>query len=215
MIQALPRVTPLFYPLHYKTHYFQAWINPLDTTWIIASIRRFQKKLSILTAQSDNKRICCDFVVYDSSKNPLRNLISVALEDSVLRNAIMALAARHLANQGQSFHQAKITMSSEATKFNHDALSFKHKVIDRLSNAFGSSKQCYKESIVASIFLLILLDLLESGSDEWQFHLKGAKSLITSSFHQSALEKATGAAQQQPTQMIQEMRDFVAQQIML
>jgi len=174
-----------------------------------------EKFVQMLTAHSDNKRICSNFVVYDSSKNPLRSLIPIALEDSILQKAILALAARHLANQGQSFHQVKVPVSSDATKFNHDAFLFKHQVIGGLSYALADSRECYKDTSVISIFLLILLDLLESGSDEWQFHLNGAKSLITSSFHQSPLEVATGAVKQEPPQMLQEIRDFVAQKIRL
>jgi hypothetical protein len=215
MTQIFPRLIPLLYQMHHNFHYFQVWIKPLNTTWIIASICGFQNSHQILTAHSDNKRICSNFVVYDSSKNPLRNLIPVALEDSILRNAVLALAARHLANQSQSFHQVKVPMSTEVTKFNHDALLFKHQAIYQLSNSLRDSKQCYKDSNVASIFLLILLDLLESGGDEWHFHLKGAKSLITSSVHQLPLEVNSGAAKRQPTQIVQEIRNFVVQQIML
>jgi hypothetical protein len=212
MIQ-VPRKILLFCPLHYQAHHFQAWMKHLDIIWITASFRESRKKCQMLTARPDNKRICSNFVVYDSSKNPLRNLIPIALEDSILRNAVLALAARHLVNQGKSFHRVQVPVSSEAAKFNHDALFFKHRVIEGLSNTLCDS-HC-SENNVASIFLLILLDLLESGGDEWQVHLKGAKGLITGSLHQSPLETATEVSQKEPTQMIQGIRDFVIQQIIM
>lgn len=59
---------------------------------------------------------------------------------------------------------------------------------------------------MASIFLLIFLDLLESGSDRWNVHLEGAKSLIS-------LNNPLGI--NDPGQTVQEIRNFIATQIYL
>lgn len=59
---------------------------------------------------------------------------------------------------------------------------------------------------MASIFLLIFLDLLESGSDRWNVHLEGAKSLIS-------LNSPLGI--DDPGQTVQEIRNFIATQIYL
>jgi hypothetical protein len=172
------------------------------------------KAFQVLTTYLDNKRLCSNFVVYDSDENPLRNLITLALNDSILQKAVLALAARHLANTGQSFRQVKAPMSSEVTKFNRDALLFKHQVIHGLSMVLVDSNEPQKVTRVASIFLLILLDLLESGSTEWQVHLNGAKILIASSFDRSPLTVAAGAVRGS-SPMLQEIQDFVTQQINL
>lgn len=59
---------------------------------------------------------------------------------------------------------------------------------------------------MASIFLLIFLDLLESGSDRWNVHIEGAKSLI------ALLDQPMGPGDY-PGQTVQELRNFIAKQI--
>lgn len=61
---------------------------------------------------------------------------------------------------------------------------------------------------MASIFLLIFLDLLESGSDRWNVHIEGAKSLI------ALLNEPLGQGDN-PGQTMQEIRNFIAKQIYL
>lgn len=58
---------------------------------------------------------------------------------------------------------------------------------------------------MASIFLLVFLDLLESGSDQWNVHLEGAKSLLA----------FNSPLNDNPGQTVQEIRDFIAKQIYL
>ncbi|CAG8282109.1 unnamed protein product [Penicillium salamii] len=162
----------------------------------------------------DNKRLCANFVVYDSDKNQLRKLIPLALQNPILGKVILALAARHLANHGQTFgsNLSEALLLPETMKYDRDALLFKHHAIAGLSNALGDPKQCYKDINLASVFLLVLLDLLESGGEEWQVHLHGAKSLITSSFRQPPLDNS---AKQESTHVIPDTRDFVIQHIVL
>ncbi|KAF7588348.1 hypothetical protein BBP40_005876 [Aspergillus hancockii] len=69
-----------------------------------------------------------------------------------------------------------------------------------------------QDTTVASIFLLIFLDLLESGSDKWNFHLEGAKKLITHG--QLQLEVQPGTTQD-PGRTVQEIRKFIIRQIHL
>lgn len=89
-------------------------------------------------------------------------------------------------------------------------------MIAGLSVVLGDSKdsnKCHQDMTIASVFLLILLDLLESGGEEWQFHSHGAKSLITSSLHQSLPKHVP--SEQEPAHKIHGLRDFVIQQISL
>ncbi|KAJ5351445.1 hypothetical protein N7452_000419 [Penicillium brevicompactum] len=182
--------------------------------------KQFRIKPAVIKAagqrRKDNKRICTQFVVYDNSNNQLRKLIPFALKDPILGKAIFALAARHLANQGRSFNKAEVFTSPEVIKYDRDALSFKQQVIAGLSVVLGDSKdsnKCHQDMTIASVFLLILLDLLESGGEEWQFHSHGAKSLITSSLHQSPPKHVP--SEQEPAHIIHGLRDFVIQQISL
>lgn len=151
----------------------------------------------------DNDRICKLFIVYDSEKNPLRSLISLVPSDETLLKAVLALAAQHKANTGQ---QIFATPSGRLTDAHHHALIFKHDAIHGLSQAVQHVDLCRQDSTVASIFLLIFLDLLESGSDRWNVHIEGAKNLI------ALLNQQTGY---NPGQTVQEIRGFITKQIYL
>ncbi|KAK9319211.1 fungal-specific transcription factor domain-containing protein [Lipomyces orientalis] len=154
-----------------------------------------------------NDRICKLFIVHDSDRNPLRNLISLALSDSVLLNAVLTLAARHLANTGRSFSLSRTaTTYPQLLNASQDALSYKYKAIQGLSCAVYDTTLSRQDTSLASIFLLIFLDLLESGSDRWNVHLEGATSWITS--NKRHLESPAGTTQY-------EIRHFITSQLYL
>jgi hypothetical protein len=160
----------------------------------------------------DNERICKLFIVYDSDRNPFRSLISFGLQDPVLQKAILALAARHHANTGQPFNRIEAPTSSGPINADRDALLFKHQAMEALTRVIGAGATRKNDTTVASIFLLIFLDLLESGSDGWNFHLEGAKRLITS--HQLLLDSQAGV-NDGPGQTLQEIWGFISKQIHL
>lgn len=126
--------------------------------------------------------------------------------------ALLALAARHHANAGQPFHQPEVNTSLSLVNANRDALSFKHQAMETLSHSLRSAELSKQDTTVASIFLLIFLDLLESGSDGWNFHLEGAKNLIASTYPQS---DSQAGINQGPGQTVQEIRAFITKQIHL
>ncbi|OQE45851.1 hypothetical protein PENCOP_c001G09005 [Penicillium coprophilum] len=159
-----------------------------------------------------NERICKLFIVYDSDRNPFRSLISFGLKDPVLQKGILALAARHRANTGQSFHQLQAPTSDGLINANRDALLFKHQAMEALSRVLGDETIVKSDTTVASIFLLIFLDLLEFGSDGWNFHLEGAKGLIA--LHRPLLEAQAGV-NNGPGQTVQEIWGFISNQIHL
>lgn len=66
-------------------------------------------------------------------------------------------------------------MSSGNT--NRDALVLKHRAIKALSGALRDPVELGRDTTIASVYIFILLDLLESGSSGWQEHLEGAKAL--------------------------------------
>ncbi|CAI7608831.1 unnamed protein product [Penicillium glandicola] len=159
-----------------------------------------------------NDRICKLFIVYDSAKNPFRTLISFGLQDPVLQKGILALAARHHANTGQPFHQTQASTSVGLVNANRDALLFKHQAMEALSQVLGDGRIGKSDTTVAGIFLLIFLDLLESGNDGWNIHLEGAKSLITS--YRPLLEVQAGV-NNGPGQTMQDIWRFISNQIHL
>lgn len=147
--------------------------------------------------------------MYDSDRNPFRSLISLALDDPVLLKASLALAARHRTNAEHSFHQHELA-SSGLVDSHREALAFKYQAMQGLAQALNDTTSHKKHTTVAAAFLLIFLDLLESGSDKWNFHLEGAKSLIT-------LDEPSPGSQigvnHGPAQTVQEIRDFITRQI--
>lgn len=150
--------------------------------------------------------------MYDSNQNPFRNLISLALGDSTLLKAILALAARHNTNRRYLSRQpllATIPASSNADK---DALLYKWQAIQGLSLALNDTVPHRQDTMAASIFLLVFLDLLESGCDRWNFHLEGAKNLIASIWQSSELETGN---EQDPGRTVQAIRSFITRQIYL
>lgn len=135
-------------------------------------------------------------------------------QDPVLMKALLALAARHHVNAGHSFHQTELPESSslQLANANRDALSFKHQAMEALSQSLSNTQLCKNDTTIASIFLLIFLDLLESGSDGWNFHLQGAKNLIASTFLNPEFETSMNEG---PGRTIEEIRGFIIKQIYL
>ncbi|KAE8415433.1 fungal-specific transcription factor domain-containing protein [Aspergillus pseudocaelatus] len=156
-----------------------------------------------------NDQICKVFIVYDSEENPFRRLISLAVNNSVLMKAVLALAARHRAHSGYSFENAVVGSSPDLLQIHQDALVFKHQAIQGLTHALNNPTISEQDTTVASIFLLIFLDLLESGSDKWNFHLEGAKRLITN----GQLHKLQAGKPQDPGRTVEQIRKFIIKQI--
>ncbi|KAH8701552.1 C6 transcription factor (Acr-2) [Talaromyces proteolyticus] len=210
----------LYYPEgpcnnHNKTHHS----TPVNESALVSSQRLQNQSIAHLDKKSMyyldyyNDRICKLFIVQDSDSNPLRNLIPLALEDSVLMNAVLTLAARHHANIGRAFNRSNSDSPSTLyTKANRDALCYKYKAIQGLTSSVKDSRLSQQDATVASIFLLIFLDLLESGSDQWNVHLEGAKSLITHNKRYFELSDGTRAS---PGQTVCDIRNFIASQIYL
>ncbi|EDP48466.1 conserved hypothetical protein [Aspergillus fumigatus A1163] len=162
----------------------------------------------------DSKCVCKLFIMYDSNRNPLRNLIPAALAHPVLLMSILALSARHKANAARPFYQSESARPSGlgSQDDSYNALYFKCNAIQRLARALGAARPYHKDIIAASAFLLIFLDLLESGSDKWNFHLEGIKSLIAQI--PSPQAPRTIASHDLGT-TIQGLRDFILRQIYL
>jgi hypothetical protein len=134
------------------------------------------------------------------------------MKDPVLLKALLAMAARHHANTGQSFHQFENPSSPRLVNANRDALLFKHQAMEALSQSLRDQNLSNQDTTVASIFLLIFLDLLESGSDGWNFHLEGAKKLIASTYKHAEDQAVINNG---PGETVREIRAFIMKQIYL
>ncbi|KAL4998455.1 fungal-specific transcription factor domain-containing protein [Aspergillus recurvatus] len=162
------------------------------------------------------KRICKLYILHDSDSNPFRGLLAYALEDVPLRKSITALAARHLANTGYSFGLSEadvaIFTSPQSMDTALDALCFKTEAItalrERLANPHPEPSKT--DMGMATILLLIFLELLESGLDGWDVHLKGARALVGLYKSLGGYTNNSGSGE-----MEQEIRTFIARQLSL
>ncbi|UKZ71123.1 uncharacterized protein TrAtP1_012086 [Trichoderma atroviride] len=157
------------------------------------------------------KRVCKLYILYDSDSNPFRKLLPYALEDVALQKSIVALAARHFANTGYSFDRIEANSSHRYEKAELSALQFKKQSIDALSRSLSHTESCKKDATLASILLLIFLDLLESGIDGWSLHIQGAKVI-----HQLLAELGSnGDTKVDHGQTATEIRQFITRQLFL
>lgn len=134
--------------------------------------------------------------------------------DPTLRMGIIAVSARHFANTGRSFDQAEDTSPSRFVNANVDALHFKRQAIKELSASLSPLEPSNRDAIMATILLLIFIDLLESGMDGWKDHLRGADSLVRLS-HSLLESGASHHVNSDPGETVEETRRFIARQLLL
>ncbi|XRM40442.1 hypothetical protein ABZX51_003762 [Aspergillus tubingensis] len=151
--------------------------------------------------------VCKLFVMFDSQRNPLRQLIPAALANPILTASIMAISARHMANGQQLYSERQD--GDHATRFqaHPDGLMYKQKAIRGLIQALNDPVPKSRDVLVLSAFILIFLDLLESGRDHWKSHLGGIKQLVH--------DMHTAGTSQNLEATIEGMREFVLGQIYL
>ncbi|CAI6094231.1 unnamed protein product [Clonostachys chloroleuca] len=160
------------------------------------------------------EHMCKDFVFSETDRNMLRDLVPFSLNDSALQKSLIALAARHLANRGQSFRQADPNASEDNTEANRKALVFKQQAMQALLKTLSDPVELDNDRTRASIFLFILLDLMESGSSGWDSHLEGAKRLLY--LNQPTSKVADRAlAEQNPWSVCQDLQGFLMRQLYL
>lgn len=160
-----------------------------------------------------NARICKLFILCDSDSNPFRNLLTYAMDDTSLQKCIIAVSARHFTNTGQSFDQTNAQVAPRFVVANLDALHFKRETIQAVTRALDG-----RDTLLASIFLLIFLDLLESGMDGWNHHICGARGLV--SIGSSLLDPghdqaAKGEIKNKCGDMVTDTRSFISRQLNL
>lgn len=146
-------------------------------------------------------------VLYDvPHKNPYRRLIPLVCKSPVLRSAMSAVAACHYMH---SYHQKSFNKTFEqrlgarrSSSKAHEVFSkspdptirtiyeqflmFKHRTLYLLGQSLADPKEKNDETTIASILLLITLDMVESGQGDWKVHVDGAIGLIKNRLGQVA-----------------------------
>lgn len=141
------------------------------------------------------KRCCPLVVLCDGRSNPYRQLIPLMESSLAVTNAILAIGACHYvystAYLAISSGEESTTPSMVTTRIPHidDAftstssilssyLRFKQKALQHLSIGMSNLHKTNHASVLATVILMIILELFESGAGSWTIHLKGAKELL-------------------------------------
>lgn len=140
---------------------------------------------------ADDRKVCQDLVLHDlPSSNPFRDLIVMSGNHPVLQHIIIANSALHLANatlQGS----LRRTRPSRSLEIYNTALSAKHGALLYLSEALTHRHSMNSDVILASIMLFIMFELLDSGTNDWRFHIDGARQLMIYLQQNGRLEPST------------------------
>ncbi|KAL4899494.1 fungal-specific transcription factor domain-containing protein [Aspergillus multicolor] len=118
-----------------------------------------------------------DLVVYNypaQNQNPIGFLLGFAgaEQNSALFNTVVSMSAHHLYNLSSR------PETPEAQKYQVDALRFKGRALQLLSQDVSNVHPSKYTTLLASSMLLCDLALLESGDDTWRIHLGAATRLV-------------------------------------
>ncbi|KAJ5773975.1 hypothetical protein N7457_008871 [Penicillium paradoxum] len=151
----------------------------------------------------DNQYMVNDFALYSQHKNPFRDLTALVNHAPVLASSITALGALHssLVSESDSsllpwssgnLAMADSTLSAEEIEdivapassqkptsqaYQH-FLEFKQRALRQLSIDLQTPAMQKDGRTLAAVVLLAFLDLIESGSGAWSYHIEGAKKLL-------------------------------------
>lgn len=143
--------------------------------------------------------------MYDQIKNPWRDILSLVGSSPVVAHGLSAMGALHyslISNSDSSLMpwssynpiSSADDLSAEeignfvtpagdrrpASKAYQHFLEFKQRTLAQLSKDLVNPVMQKDDRTLAAIVVLALLDLFESGSGAWSYHLEGAKKLLKS-----------------------------------
>ncbi|KAK6080619.1 hypothetical protein SCUP234_05165 [Seiridium cupressi] len=149
--------------------------------------------------------ICPHIMLLDNTRNPYRYMMPLIGTSKGVVNAIMAVAACHLAHSRLGYpvfthleHQA--TVDDPMSQMTFYSVQYKQRALKYLSESLKGPREGEEDSILAIVVLLMLLEYFESGAGAWTTHLEGAKALL------DAREKHSNT---RPPQLFRNMVDEV------
>ena len=141
--------------------------------------------------------MCKDLVIYDVPKhNPFYDLISLTKQHEVLLHIIIANSALHMSNASQKLlisdtmvfpvqyrpNALGFTSSSSSIiqrpKSYRDALAAKQRALHLLNSALNIMFPANIDVTLAAVVLFIEFELIDSGKDNWRWHINGARTII-------------------------------------
>lgn len=146
-----------------------------------------------------------DFTVYDQINNPWRDILSLVGSSPAVAHGLTAMGALHFSLRSQSdsslmpwsYHDISSPTSQltaeeienmvtpagsrrPSSKAYQHFLEFKQRTLAQLSRDLINPAMQKDDRTLAAIVVLALLDLFESGSGAWSYHIEGAKKLLRS-----------------------------------
>lgn len=141
--------------------------------------------------------VCRDLVLYDIPKyNPFRELIPLTHQYPALLQIIIANSALHMSNACQKplvldtiafpvCHRTSLLGSTHSSstalrqrESYYDALAAKQRALFLLKSALDSTASAHVDVILAVVLLFVEFELLDSGRDNWRYHINGARTII-------------------------------------
>ncbi|KAM3440719.1 hypothetical protein NHJ13734_003176 [Beauveria thailandica] len=173
----------------------------------------------LISAQPWRSSVWTDFVKRAAAERspplPLQDPCMASLDRQsrfyIDYSSIISLAARHYANTGLFFDATGAHRSPRFSKAQLDALRFKGQVIKALSEFMSRPSSRNKDATMATILLLIFIDIVDSGIDGWSFHIRGFKALYQS----IAQSNSHGNDEMDRGEAALELRIFIVRQLSL
>ncbi|OTA88167.1 hypothetical protein M434DRAFT_125466 [Hypoxylon sp. CO27-5] len=154
-------------------------------------------------------RCCVECTLYEpDSPNCFKQFLTLMPGNPVLVHSILAISAIHQARSTACAHnasQAPILLEQspidcvDVTSLSHstelassqysDAIAHSSSSMSALREALANAPDCL-DALLATVFILIWLDVVDSGKMAWKHHLEGLKVLI--SLQRSSRKDATG-----------------------
>ena len=142
--------------------------------------------------------VCRDLVLYDTPRHNLfRELVPLTYNHPVLLQTIIANSALHMSNthqksillsgsttpltgSGSSRGQSRDSTASASSYFEayHDALAAKQRALQLLQGGLARIASANVDVTLAVMLLLINLELIDTGRDNWRYHIRGTRTLI-------------------------------------
>lgn len=187
-------VDPLFHGISHIERHYLSYCKHLKLNQIR---RSFANRLYHV----DDKRVCKLMVLFEvPDRNPYRQLIPLGGTSPTLRSTIAAVAACHymhtcnrnslysISSQDRPFGPPRSSLPFDEEFANspdptvrsvyRHVLAFKHLALSRLKNSLSSPQRRDSDTTIASVLLLIALDMIQSGHGDWKIHMDGAKGLV-------------------------------------
>ncbi|EED19872.1 C6 finger domain protein Acr-2, putative [Talaromyces stipitatus ATCC 10500] len=135
--------------------------------------------------------------LYDEVRNPYRELIPYINGSPVLADSLAAIGALQFIYKSEDYGRSLINaaagdesslragmslMKPRDRKVYEHFLRLKQRALHQLSTEVSHSTTRIDDRTVAAMFVLILLDVIESGNTSWMYHLEGAKNILKSRF---------------------------------